>query len=638
MKILRNTEKRTTNEVWGMFGITYSTWEQTCQMYFSLATGCKKAYLQWFPFSKITEEEEKYIASEEFFEKYIRKASFVLFPEAMHQSENFLQKGDGSFRDSSLLSPVLYLVLQAIGKEISIHYQPKRKYLVDVFYAGNYEFMRAKYKQDYDEFYKLINAHISECQYFIKTDVANFFPNINLDILINMIDKRSNENETHFSPTQLKMIKELLAYSGAGRFPTIENSVASSYLATIVYMDEIDERMYRFINDKIDCINLFRIIRYVDDMYILINSDSNEIKLHDTYNQIRNEYSSILKEYGLSLNTKKCCLKPAVEINDELKKSLYDEYFNGIQHDIEDLFEGKFQNFLDSLLLALKTDYIDVEHYNTLINQNFGSNDIEFTPTEVYNHFIYESENVLQDSKVVTTICKLINTDVSFISLDPKRLSIMIMKTKSSSAIKALLNQLFQRNRKGLWNSYDTSIAISYLIQSEFRHIDLLDALNENSKNLKNYYYYCCRNSFLSTLRNRRINDYLQIIDNDWKAYFLYFMYWIEKKRHNTLAEYAFYKNFFDRFTADLAFFYKYEPNCKKPNYKGFYKESSFKTFYKDIDNSEKIIKQAHDLRNANPMSHSSAGLIDKSTTSQDLKCSIEDLASLIDKYRELHK
>lgn len=85
-------------------------------------------------------------------------------------------------------------------------------------------------------------------------------------------------------------------------------------------------------------------------------------------------------------------------------------------------------------------------------------------------------------------------------------------------------------------------------------------------------------------------------------------------------TEYAFYKNYFDRFTADLAFYYNYDPNCKKPNYKGFYKEQAFKTFYKDIDGSEEIIKRAHDLRNANPMSHSSAGLIDKSTTSKDLK------------------
>ena len=329
------------------------------------------------------------------------------------------------------------LVLQAVGKEVSNHYQPIRKVSIDAFYAGNYEHMRAKYKQDYDEFYKLINANIADCQYFIKTDVTNFFPNINLDILIDQIDKRANIGDINFTPTQLKMIKELLSYCGAGKFPTIENSVASSYLATIVYADEIDNRIYQFIEDKINSISGFKIIRYVDDMYILINSSFDIVKLHDAYNQIRNEYSSILKEYGLSLNTKKCCLKPAIEINDELKKSLYDEYFKGIEHDIEELFEEKFQEFLDALLVALKMDYIDVEHYNSLIEQYFSSDDIEFTSTEVYNHFIYDCEDTLQDSKVISTICRLINTDVSFISLDPKRLSIMIMKTKSTAAIKA---------------------------------------------------------------------------------------------------------------------------------------------------------------------------------------------------------
>ena len=618
----------------GMFGITYDTWKHTCQMYFDLSTGSKKAYLQWFPFSRIDKDEEQYISSEEFFKKYIEKAAFVLFSKVMHQSENFLQKADGSFRDSSLVSPILYLVLQAIGKEISNHYQPVRNICIDVFYAGNYENMQAKYKQDYDKFYKLINTHISGCQYFIKTDVTNFFPNINLDILIKQIDERSNIEDVYFTPTQLKMIKELLLYCGNGKFPTIENSTASSYLATIVYTDEIDNRIYQFIKDKIDCINDFKIIRYVDDMYILINSSYDIVRLHDVYNQIRNEYSSILKEYGLSLNTKKCCLKPVIEINDELKKSLYDEYFNGIHHNIADLFADKFQDFLDSLLLALKKDYIDVEHYNTLIDQHFSSDDIEFTPMEVYNHFIYECEEVIQDSKTISTICELIKADVSFISLDPKRLSIMIMKTKSEMAIKALLNQLFKRNRTGLWNSYDTSIAISYLIQSEFRHIDLLAVLNENNCNLKNYYYNCCKNSFLSTLYNKRINNYLRIIDSDWKAYFLYFMYWVERERHNILAEYAFYKNYFDRFTSDLAFFCNYDSACKKPNYKRFYKEKEIMAFYKEIDGSENIIKHAHDLRNANPMSHSSAELIEKLTTTKEIKECIRDLNSMIDNYR----
>lgn len=129
------------------------------------------------------------------------------------------------------------------------------------------------------------------------------------------------------------------------------------------------------------------------------------------------------------------------------------------------------------------------------------------------------------------------------------------MKTRSTKAIKALLCQLFIRSRKGLWNSYDTSIAISYLIQSEFRHIDLLKVLYKNCSHLGTYCHYCCENRFLFTLSDKKVNNYIQIIKNDWKAYFLYFMYWVEKNRHNSLAEYAFYKNYFDRFTADLAFF-----------------------------------------------------------------------------------
>lgn len=72
----------------------------------------------------------------------------------MQQSENFLQKGDGSFRDSSLIAPVLYLILQAVGKEISEQYITHRPVDISAYYAGNYEFMRPKYKQEYDNFLK----------------------------------------------------------------------------------------------------------------------------------------------------------------------------------------------------------------------------------------------------------------------------------------------------------------------------------------------------------------------------------------------------------------------------------------------------------------------------------------------------
>ena len=90
---------------------------------------------------------------------HLKAPGFILFPEAMRTLQNYIQKGDGSFRDSSLLSPILYLILQAIGKEISERYHMIRNINIDAFYAGNICEMRPKYKQDYDNFYKTVNLY-----------------------------------------------------------------------------------------------------------------------------------------------------------------------------------------------------------------------------------------------------------------------------------------------------------------------------------------------------------------------------------------------------------------------------------------------------------------------------------------------
>jgi AbiA family abortive infection protein len=269
-----------------------------------------------------------------------------------------------------------------------------------------------------------------------------------------------------------------------------------------------------------------------------------------------------------------------------------------------------------------------------LIEKHFGNDTIEFTATEVYNYYVYEDETEAKTTAVIAAVIKLINQDVSFISFDPKRISALILKTQSKSAIKALLNQLFRKHRAGLWNSYDTIIAVTYLIQSEFKHIDLIDVLCHNSQPLKEYYQYFCKKSFVNTVNDRQINSYRNIIGSDWKAYFLYFMFLIEQSKHNNLAKFAFYKNYFDRFTADLAFITKYEPTAKKPNYNRFYKEAEHKSFYSSIPDSDQTIETAHKLRNANPLSHASAGLIDSDGTSHDIDQSITAMEKLIEQFR----
>lgn len=616
-----------------MFGISYGTWKEICDMYFSLHTGTHKAYLQWFPFSKLSDEDKAEISGKPFFNKYIKTGGFVLFPEVMRHSENFIQKSDGSFRNATLVSPIYYLVLQSMGKEISTRYAPQRPVDVGVYYAGNYELKRPRYKQDYDDFFKAINAGAEQYQFFIKTDITSFFGNINVNELIDQINEVCNRATQTISQSQLLLLKELLLYSGDGYYPLIENSMASSYMATVIYLDAIDCELHEFIRTKVNNVSSFQMIRYVDDLYILFSSDKPLNQLAPVYNTIRNAYSSILKKHGLALNTKKCALKETTDLNEELKKSLYDEYANGEEMDIGAFFSGKLQGFLTEVYERICIQGLTNDHYTKLIKKHFSSTDIEFTAEEVLNYLVYENQAELKQSETSRILVKIINKDVSFLSIDPKRLSVMVMQSGNDSAVKAMLNQLFIRSRAGVWNSYDTTIAIAYLIQSMFRHIDLLNVIYTNNPDLYSYYYYACKTSFISQIKNEKYNRYLRCINNDSKATFLYFMSLCEKNRANHLGAYAYYKNFFDRISADMAFKAGVDPKCKRPNYNKYYKEAAFKNLYAGITDCDTVIEKAHKLRNENPLSHSSAGLIDSDSSSQDLIDTERDLDRLIDQY-----
>ena len=76
-------------------------------------------------------------------------------------------------------------------------------------------------------------------------------------------------------------------------------------------------------------------------------------------------------------------MKESKEINEELKKSLYDEYFNGQNIILKNFSLVPYAISWKDLSIELLLDSIDIERYNELINKHFSSNDIEFTPSEV---------------------------------------------------------------------------------------------------------------------------------------------------------------------------------------------------------------------------------------------------------------
>ena len=184
--------------------------------------------------------------------------------------------------------------------------------------------------------------------------------------------------------------------------------------------------------------------------------------------------------------------------------------------------------------------------------------------------------------------------------------------------------------------TYDTTITISYLIQSIFQHIELLNVPYKKSKPLNSYYEYNCKTGFVSCIHGEKLNRYLRCIGNDKKATIVYFMSLCEQKRKNHLGCYACYKNYFNRISADMAFKIGGKAKKNSPGYQSYYSENDLKSLQLKIPNVDAIIKQAHVLRNANPLSHTLAGLIDDNGTSPNLENAKRNLNSLIDQYSRM--
>lgn len=619
-----------------MFSIEYEDWKNICSQIFYQRSGRKKIYLQWYPFTKLSIKDRKEILSEEFFEQYIKTGLFLYYQENWVVANNYMMKGDGNFRNASLISPLMYLLALTIGKTISKKYFSKRSLDINVFYAGNFNENRLYYSKDYDLFYKLLNEASEDYQYFIKTDIKDFFSNIDLNKLFEMINTNLLYFEEEISQKDLILYKELFSCLGQGEFPLIENNTSSSFLSTVVYLEEADINLYSYIKEKEAGIINFKMARYVDDLYILFNSQVPEEKITPIVNRILNCYSSELKKINLSLNRDKTRWRRNIELSEELKKSLYDEYIHGKDFRITDMVDSKILiKFLGEIKLDLYSYRLDLKKYAELLEKYFYLPGVEYTPQEIYNSLIYENHSLFLDKTVINILQELIEFDYSFMKLDTKRLVVMLLKTKNSMLIKKMLCKLFEANRNGTWNIYDTSLAINYLVQRNFEHTDLLKILKKEEPLVYQYYETFCKSALSKSIEKSK-QAYIEkfkekyFSKTDDKLFFLYFMYMVEYKKNNHLSAFAYYKNFFDRISAHLGKTVNNDSRKGKPNYKAYYKEGVLKGLYSNIANSNSTIEEAHRIRNSNPLSHSSAELIDSDKSHIDIMNSIYNLEFLL--------
>lgn len=617
-----------------MFGISLNQWRDVCDMYLRQnSPNLLSSYLQWYPYIHVLNKiDGPILKSLEFFTEYIKNGKCLLFPSVTFKDKNYILKSDGTFRNATLISPLMYLLLQSIGKTIYDKYPSSRPDEIVAYYGGDYYAGNPHYKLSYHSFYDEVKNMSNEYGYYIKTDIKDFYDNINLDKLFYIIDSKINAAENQqISPSQLYLYKRLFSYCGDGHFPLVENSICSSYLSTIVYLEEADIKLYEYLSSKKSTITRFKMIRYVDDLYIFLDSNESPETVKIEYVDILNQYNSILKDFDLSLNFSKCTFKEIMAVAPGVIFSLYDDWVVQFTEEIPDPFPDGILHFLRALEVELKEKHtLTFAEYQKLVSEVYSSDTTLLQPQEIFNNFVYSDLPASQREEVTNIFFNIINQDITSLRVDPKRLMFLILQTYNGDLIKSTLRLLFSQKRTGVWNYYDSALVITYLSQRRFCHEDLLRLIDLELPQLAYYSNSFCEKSFLDTLmgENSDLHNISKIISEDQKVSYLYFMYKCEESLGNFMEAFAYFKNFFDRVTADIRC-----RNNEKINYKKYFNKTELLNIYSRYNNGTEIIEYTQALRNHNPLAHASSELLDDTSSTTQLEQAQKDLWELLIQY-----
>ena len=449
-----------------MLKIEYDEWSELCNNLKRYISAYRKFYLQLYP---ITEEILEKVKEENYFNKYIKTGAFLLDDINWIKCENPNMNADGTLRQRNLISPLFYIIYIYIGNKINKLYKNKRNTDIEVYYAGNLEKNRFHYKKEYNEFCKKAIKLSKNYKYYLKTDIKNFFNNVNIDLLFYYISANINETKLNVSLEELNFMEEFIKFIGDGRLPQTEEGVTSSYLATKIYLEEIDNKLYAYLKEN-QSISKFKIIRYVDDLYIFFDTDKN---IEDVYEQIINFMNDVVYEYSITINKNKTGIKNVEELEKDLKHLSYlDEEY--IKENIDTIInETDLYNVLFDILIE---NNITREKYNLILKNRLGDID-NYTENEIFNSIIYTNNSIISNKNMIDILKLLIEQKYEFIYCDPKRITILIVKTKDEETIKLFLNKLYQKNKVTGWNRYDKIAVEQYLLQRRFINRDLINNL-----------------------------------------------------------------------------------------------------------------------------------------------------------------
>lgn len=407
--------------------------------------------------------------------------------------KDFIFKND-SFtpRNMYLLNPAYYLYYTYIVFKASYLFsQSEVNFSLDkisVFYSGNLDFKisqdNIKDRVSFNYSYSLFQQKRKE--YFgnpvLSTDIQNFFDNIHVNSLIEVLRELLGEHEV------IDELDYFLKHCQFDSVPQLHYSIASSILSQF-FLHKFDNAIHKTLID-----NELLMVRFVDDMYIIYMRGSATIREN---NEVLNVISSVLWKQGLSLNISKTKLLSSDEYVNGFDVSL-SEYEDASyssekiidEKAIEVIANGDFLEFISKITDLENANGVDLQKYYILLNQYLAIENDD--ANKVLKNIIYSRKWLDIDKKQLKN---LVN-NWRYILFNPSEFTVLFlmvysdlerkkMTNRNENKIKALLNYLLKKHTHTL---RDSLVAVTYLFQRSFVHQDLIRKVYEVNPDFVKFY------------------------------------------------------------------------------------------------------------------------------------------------------
>lgn len=606
----------------GMINITYDIWKEACNLVKDYAKKYGKFYFQLYPFYKFNNLNN--IESTSFFDLYVSNGAIFANYENFNKIDNYCRKSDGSYRNRLLLTPIMFIYYIAVGLYISKKYKQKRNEEIFVKYGGNFENNDLHYRKSYKQFVDYVSAISPNYKYYYKIDISDYFNKIDIDLLTKLL-----ANSFQFNQKEQMIFKEFLNWCGNGNFPQTECGVTSSYLATIVYFDIIDNRLYNSLSKEIQIKN-FKICRYVDDLYILLDVDG-RLNPDKIENKICSIYENLIYNSNLSINRKKSVFKKTEDIFDDLKSfSIIDE--DGDDIDIPFEYKNHLSNFLNDLVNCAEKGSINYQKYTDLVNKYFENKQLKYHAGQILYVLVYKNINWLKGTRIINKITKIIDYDFNVISVDPRRLVSMIVNTYDEELIKKFLNKLYCCAEERNWFISHNFMAFQYLLYRNFVSTKLLNKMKEYFPQNVDFIVKYYKNDWRNSVINKEVNMQVHKLHyNETPISFFKFLEIVSIKNGNVLQAQAYNKNYFDSITKNIEIVKGYSSDKTKVNYRKDELKEIYLNKLRISSNMWQSINDLCDRRNKNPFCHASCNIFSsKKDLTQSITIDIDNINDIV--------